>query len=162
MSSTCGGVGRLAISLVVVVGASAGVVLRVAAQTPAPPAVQRAYSDDVQRRLEAAATRLVETFAYRRLGSPFYGALDDDSTASHTLVVSDTGRTTLWVACDRDCDDVELAVFDDAGAEVTPRDEIQEEGVSFRARRPGTYRVVVLMKSCKANPCYYGVQAFTP
>ncbi len=44
-----------------------------------------------------------------------YGSLNDDATASHEMTVVGGVQYVLFGACDNDCSDVDLKIFDTAG-----------------------------------------------
>jgi hypothetical protein len=95
----------------------------------------------------------------RRVAGPVYGRLNDDGRTTHRLTVVGGNRYVLFGACDNDCTDVDLRIFDtsgnllmqDIGADDTP-------ALAFTANGSGAYRIEVIMATCRRNPCYYGIQ----
>lgn len=88
-----------------------------------------------------------------------------DLTAAREDTVAVDIEAGEWVgalgSCDADCGDLNLAVY---GPEWTPwaiDSELPGEGkypfASGRAEDSGTYRVVVQMPNCRAQPCYYAL-----
>jgi hypothetical protein len=114
----------------------------------------------VRRQIEEATVRRKENGGDRREGAPIYGALDDDSTATHEFAVAEAGPKSFYMACDADCNDIDIRVMDARGGVVSDTLGIQEEFVGFNARTAESYRVQVTMRSCYANPCVYGLQLF--
>lgn len=117
------------------------------------------YETQVQGYLARLKTN-AEGQGYRRLvAGPVYGSLNDDASATHEMTVVGGNQYVLFGACDNDCRDVDLKIYDtnnnlqlqDVAVDDTPV-------VTFTANGSGKYRIVVVMATCNRNPCYYGVQ----
>jgi len=97
---------------------------------------------------------------YTRVAAgPVYGRLRDDAAASHMMTVVGGNHYALFAACDNDCTDVDLKIYDTSGALLMQDVALDDTPVLlFRANSSGKYRVRVVMATCNRNPCYYGVQ----
>ncbi|NEU75539.1 hypothetical protein PI95_024010 [Hassallia byssoidea VB512170] len=63
--------------------------------------------------------------------------------------------------CDRDCRDLDIALYDSRGNLITS--DLQDDdipAITLTPSRSGTYRVRVDMASCNTNACYYGIGVF--
>ena len=63
--------------------------------------------------------------------------------------------------CDRDCRDLDIALFDNAGNLIAS--DLKNDDtpiITINPNRSGAYRIRVNMANCNANSCYYGVGAF--
>ena len=97
---------------------------------------------------------------YTRLAAgPVHGSLRDDETASHNMEVVGGVSYALMGACDNDCTDVDLKIFDEKGVLLMQDIAVDDTPVlTFQATASGRYRVQVIMATCNRNPCYYGIQ----
>jgi hypothetical protein len=97
---------------------------------------------------------------YSRVAAgPVYGNLADDATASHNMEVVGGNAYVLFGACDNDCTDVDLKIFDNNGNLLMQDVAVDDTPVlMFTANGSGRYRVQVVMATCSRNPCYYGIQ----
>ncbi|MGB5065019.1 MAG: hypothetical protein WBQ37_14875, partial [Candidatus Competibacter sp.] len=91
--------------------------------------------------------------------------------ASGRLYTSDWYQQTLYLeagqeyriagACDEDCRDMDLALFDSDGHRIdrdTGRDDQPE--VAIRPRRDGEFTLAVAIPDCRAHRCTYGVALY--
>lgn len=70
-------------------------------------------------------------------------------------------RIRVVGVCDVDCSDLDLAVYDPAGALLAyDIGEDDRPEASFEVRRPGVHRVVVHMAACRTAQCAFAVQAY--
>lgn len=63
--------------------------------------------------------------------------------------------------CDRDCRDLDIAVYDQQGNLIVS--DIEDDdipAITLNPYRSGNYRIWVNMANCNANTCYYGVGVF--
>lgn len=95
----------------------------------------------------------------------FYGSAETGGTASHYIDL-EFGYEYLFVAvCDQDCTDVDLLLYDPAGALVTsdtsvnayPDLTVANAEIYFEVEATGAYRLDVKIYGCQASTCYYGV-----
>ena len=98
---------------------------------------------------------------YAPVGERMMGSLNDDGDES--ILVSLTAGTHYVIvgACDNDCSDVDLQVFNNQGTKLGEDMETDDKPVvEITPSYTGQFRVKVLMATCRTNPCYYGVQVF--
>jgi len=113
-------------------------------------------------RLLASANQLARSQGYTQAASrPASGALNDDGSEDVGLTLN-AGRQYLLVGvCDADCSDMDLRLISPAGNRVAEDVANDDTPVlQFTAPSSGNYRVHVMMASCSANPCYYGVSLY--
>jgi hypothetical protein len=139
---------------VLVVAAAAGLLAAAAS------AQQDQWDQQVRRMLRDAATRF-EREGYRMSHEIYTGSLNDDSRELVTVQLDAGRQYYLMGACDTDCDDMDLLLFDPAGAQVSS-DLLTDDFpiVNTAVERAGRYRVEVRMPSCSAQPCRYGLGVF--
>jgi hypothetical protein len=95
----------------------------------------------------------------RNVAGPVYGSLNDDASGTHEMTVAGGNQYVLFGACDRDCSDVDLKIYDTNNNLVMQDVAVDDTPVlTFTANGSGKYRVVVVMAACRQNPCYYGIQ----
>lgn len=123
-------------------------------------AAQNSYQQQITSQFQQLVS-LMQSRGYAQLGQTLTGSLNNQGDES--LVVNlNTGTHYLIAAvCDADCDDVDLQVFSSDGTKMG-EDMLTDDHpiVEIDTAYSGQYRVKVLMASCKANPCYYGVQIY--
>ena len=117
------------------------------------------YTRQVQSYL-ARFAGVLETQGYRKVAAgPVFGSLDDDGKASHDMNVVGGVNYALFGACDNDCRDVDLIIYDSNG-NVVKRDIAVDDNplLLFTAARSAKYRIEVIMAVCNTEPCRYGLQ----
>jgi hypothetical protein len=88
----------------------------------------------------------------------FSGSLRDGYYRVHSVTLRAGYDYTLVGACDDDCDDLDLQLFDEDGNLIDEdllSDDIPE--VSVSPRWTGVFHVKVIMESCYIEPCRYAV-----
>ncbi len=97
-------------------------------------------------------------------GSTDFGVLYTGESAGTTRAL--TAGTTHMVAvqCEPgDCLDVFLHVYDPAGALVIESLMGSDfADVTFEAAQTGDYAIDVSMVGCSADPCFFGVEVYSP
>ena len=88
----------------------------------------------------------------------FMGRLDDDANESLTIPLDGGNEYILIGACDQDCTDMDLTLYDPSGNEVAS-DLATDDHPQLHVKSAvnGNYRLKVAMPACRANPCRYGV-----
>jgi hypothetical protein len=117
------------------------------------------YTRQVQGYLANIASAAEKQGFRRVVAGPVFGTLDDDAKASHEMTVVSGVDYVLFGACDNDCTDVDLIVYDQNG-QLVKRDILADDKpvVMFTAARSAKYRVEVVMAVCRTEPCRYGLQ----
>ena len=127
--------------------------------TTAAPATRGQYTTQVEGYLARLANNARGQGYNRIVAGPVYGNLADDATASHDLTVVGGNQYVIFGACDNDCTDVDLKIYDTNGNLQLQDVAVDDTPVlTFTANASGKYRVVVAMATCNRSPCYYGVQ----
>jgi len=117
------------------------------------------YTAQVDTYLSRMAGAAVQQGYTRYVAGPVHGSLRDDETASHAMDVIGGNQYVLFGACDNDCTDVDLKIFDQNGNLLMQDVAVDDTPVlMFTANGSGSYRVQVVMATCNRNPCFYGVQ----
>ena len=144
---------RLVVALLPLVAACAG---RSSTSSTAPRGAYTTQVAGYLARLESNARGQGYT---RVAAGPVYGHLNDDATTTHQMTVVGGNSYALFAACDIDCRDVDLKIFDTSGNLIMQDIAMDDTPVlTFTANGSGKYRVEVVMATCNRNPCYYGVQ----
>jgi hypothetical protein len=118
-----------------------------------------AYTTQVQGYLNRLASNARGQGFNRNAAGPVYGHLNNGASATHQMTVSGGNAYVLFGACDNDCRDVDLKIFDTSGNMIMQDVAVDDTPVlTFTASSSGSYRVEVVMANCNRNPCYYGVQ----
>ena len=117
------------------------------------------YTQQVDRYLARLAGNASAQGYTRLAAGPVHGYLRDNETASHTMEVTGGNSYVLMGACDNDCTDVDLKIYDQGGTLLMQDIAVDDTPVLlFQANGSGRYRVQVIMATCNRNPCYYGIQ----
>lgn len=130
------------------------------AVTTAAAAPQDEWTQQVRRLLQRAGQQF-EQRGYTMTHQIFTGSLNDDSNEYVTLRL-DIGTTyQIMGACDEDCSDMDLTLYGPNGDEIDKDIEMDDFPiVSVTPSRTATYRLKVVMATCTAEPCRYGVGVF--
>lgn len=77
-----------------------------------------------------------------------------------TEIRMEAGREYMLVgACDNDCSDMDLEIYDPAGHEIDSDLEYDDVPVVMvTPERTASYRLVIGMAGCSREPCYYGTR----
>jgi hypothetical protein len=144
---------RIALALIAVAGLAA----TTAAAAPRP---QDEWTQQVRRMLQQAGHTFEER-GYSMTHQIFTGSLNNRTNEFVTVRLDIGTAYALMGACDTDCSDLDLTLYDAAGNQVSQDVEMDDFPiVSVTPTRTGTYRVKVTMATCSAEPCRYGVGVF--
>ena len=89
------------------------------------------------------------------------GKLDESDTDSWTMTLYGGNDYVLVGACDGDCGDLDITVYDEAD-NVVARDT-EPDGVpvvELDLESQGRYRIQMKMYECRVEPCYFGLGIF--
>jgi len=130
------------------------------AVTTAAAAPQDEWTQQVRRLLQRAG-QTFEQRGYTMTHQIYTGSLNDDSNEYVTLRLDIGTQYQIMGACDEDCSDMDLTLYAPNGAEIDKDIEMDDFPiVSVTPSRSGTYRLKVVMATCTAEPCRYGVGVF--
>ena len=142
---------RIALALT----ALAGLVVSTAAATPQDEWIQQV------RRLLQRAGQTFEERGYEMTHQIYTGSLNDDRNEFVSLRLNIGTQYQIMGACDEDCSDLDLTIYGPNGAEIDEDIEMDDFPiVTVTPTRTGTYRLKVVMATCTAEPCRYGVGVF--
>ncbi|HEX5724281.1 MAG TPA: hypothetical protein VFX98_02380 [Longimicrobiaceae bacterium] len=122
--------------------------------------LQDRWVQQVRNQLRAAA-QAYEREGYEMTHRIYTGQLDDGESERVALTL-DVGREYQIIgACDNDCTDLDMVLFDGRGRELDS--DLLEDDVPIVATgvsRSGQFTVEVRMANCNVEPCRYGIGAF--
>ncbi len=112
--------------------------------------------------LERAIASLGAKRAVRSLTARV-GTLDTDESQSFTLTLQAGVSYIVVGTCDEDCERLSL-VLSDLSSHDLAADRASENAPVVRLvpHQTASYRVKVVMESCRMNPCRFGVALITP
>lgn len=88
----------------------------------------------------------------------FYSALDEGESETFELELEEGVDYRVFSACDADCDDLDLHIFDENGNSIGV--DTQTDDLPIVAATPawtGPFALVVTMHSCDDEPCTFGI-----
>jgi hypothetical protein len=139
------------------VAVAAAVALGVLAPTAR---AQNQWRNQVQGYLQRAAKVLTDK-GFDQTHETQIGSLGNTENDSFTLTLHAGTQYALVGVCDNDCNDLDLVLYDADGNEVDS--DVQTDDYPLVQVTPSEtmrYRVKVVMASCKANPCWYGIGVY--
>ena len=97
----------------------------------------------------------------RQIGDLLNGSLDAGDEETHSVSLQAGNRYMMVGACDNDCSDLDLRLYDPNDNQVDVDIELDDTPVvEVSPSRSGTYRVEAVMVSCSTEPCFYGVGVY--
>lgn len=117
--------------------------------------------DPVVSGLIESATELAGSRGFTPSTRPVTGALNN-GTQEDVEISLNAGREYLMFGmCDGDCTDLDLQLFDSSGNKLD-EDVLEDDSpiLEFRVPSAGNHRIRVVMASCSADPCAYGVALY--
>ena len=123
-------------------------------------AQQDRWDRQVRDMIQEAAGRF-EREGFRMSHEVYTGSLNDDSREMVTIRLDAGKQYYLMGACDTDCEDLDMILYDAAGNQVSS-DLLADDFpvVNTTVGSAARYRVEVRMPSCSAEPCRYGIGVF--
>lgn len=95
---------------------------------------------------------------YRETHSESLYAMGQGQSHSFGLTLRSGTTYKIVGACDNDCSDLDLVLYDENGNEIDRDDLIDSMPiVEVRPRRTARFRLVAKMHECSAEPCSFGV-----
>jgi hypothetical protein len=128
--------------------------------TAAAPRQQDEWVAQVRRQLQQYG-RAVESRGYAMSHQILTGSLDNGESEMVEVTLDIGTLYQIMGACDNDCSDLDLTLYDRAGREIDSDLQVDDYPVvSVEPGRTATYRVKVTMARCTAEPCRYGIGIF--
>lgn len=124
---------------------------------------ERPPVDDWVAQVEAQldALRAGQLEGFEPLLGPEIDALAPDEVMSYELEMERGVSYMIVGVCDADCDDLDLALYDDRGAEIAVDFELDDVPVLvFDATRTGLWELEVSMPGCAADTCVFGIEVY--
>src|SRR3954471_14287136 len=91
----------------------------------------------------------------------YTGSLNNRTNEYVTLRLDMGVQYQIMGACDNDCSDLDLTIYGPNGAELDQDIEMDDFPiVAVTPNRTATYRLKVVMATCTAEPCRYGIGVF--
>jgi len=113
------------------------------------------------RRILQNVGKSFEERGYSMTHRIYTGSLNNGRNEMVGLDLDIGTQYAIMGACDTDCSDLDFVLYDPAGNQVDDDVEMDDAPlVTVTPRRSGTYRVKVVMATCTAEPCRYGVAVF--
>ena len=116
--------------------------------------------EDMAGRLTLVGADLLR-LGFTELGGEKRGALNTDQAINFPVTLQEGWEYRMVGVCDKDCVDLDLALFDPIGNEVDS--DFLEDALPVLAPVPdttGEYQVEVIMVACGVEPCAYRVATF--
>jgi hypothetical protein len=125
-----------------------------------PPTTEsNAWVEQVQAQLVEFATQLPADFV--ALDDAQYFELETRVTDTHEIRVRPGEFYVILGACDNDCTDIDLAIFNPKGESIATDYEPDDFPVlSFDTPKGGRWSLEVSIPACKAESCVYGFQVY--
>jgi hypothetical protein len=126
----------------------------------AAPAAAQDWGSLRDRLIQTAADSFgSENYSYG--GFAHEGSLSDDQSEDVTIRLGAGHDFVIVGACDTDCADFDLTLYDASG-NVVDSDLQLDDFPIVRANpaRSGVYRLHVSMADCQIDPCRYAIQPF--
>ncbi|HEX8906703.1 MAG TPA: hypothetical protein VF771_17765 [Longimicrobiaceae bacterium] len=128
--------------------------------TAAAPRQQDEWVAQVRRQLQQYG-RAVESRGYSLSHQILTGSLDNGESEMVEVRLDIGTLYQIMGACDNDCTDLDLTLYNSAGNEVDSDLQVDDYPVvSVEPGRTATYRIKVTMARCSAEPCRYGIGIF--
>jgi hypothetical protein len=128
--------------------------------TAAAPRQQDEWVTQVRRQLQQYG-RAVESRGYSMSHQIYTGSLDKGESEMVEVRLDIGTLYQIMGACDNDCSDLDLTLYNSAGREIDSDLQLDDYPVvSVEPGRTATYRVKVTMANCSAEPCRYGIGIF--
>jgi hypothetical protein len=134
--------------------------LAAAALLPATAHAQDRWEEQVRQLLQQAG-KTVEGQGFELTHNIVTGSLNQGAQETVDMTLDIGKEYRIVGACDTDCSDLDFILYDGNGNQVDS--DLQEDDVpivSVVVSHSGTFRLLVKMVRCSAEPCRYGVGIF--
>ena len=128
------------------------------AAIPASASANR-YEDQIMWQLENHQRALRGGY---RMDDYWIGTLRPSESHFLNATIRGGDEVVITGACDEDCTDIDLVIYDDRGRELDRDVLVDDQPVlNFRAPYSGDYEIEVVMYNCSTSYCYAGVALFS-
>ncbi|POZ50884.1 hypothetical protein [Methylovulum psychrotolerans] len=115
------------------------------------------YIDQVK--LQLAMIKLtVLSEGWKETHDAKFDRLDEGDSDSFSFNLRKGNSYKIVSVCDKDCSDLDLALYDENGNKISKDAGIDSMPVvEATPKWTGNFSLKVKMYSCKSNPCYFGI-----
>ena len=93
---------------------------------------------------------------------PWTGTLHQNRYRDNELTLYGGYRYAITAACDQDCSDIDLVLFDSYGDKIDSDTESDDRPVIVvQPRTTETFQIRAIMVECASEPCAYGLGVFS-
>ncbi len=117
------------------------------------------WQEVVDRQLDRIRDQ-VGSEGLRRLEGNRTGSLDESERESLTITLQPSTEFMIVGACDQDCSDLDLRLYDQNDNEIDVDIELDDTPIvtgTTSSKGSTRYRLQVVMVTCSTEPCFYGV-----
>ena len=98
---------------------------------------------------------------FQMVGQPYSGSLQQGQSWNVPAQMATGYEYRVIGVCDRDCNDLDLLLFDANGAPLTQdRSTSSQPVVGVQPAYSGNYTIQVQMYNCAVAPCYYALALY--
>ena len=135
-------------------------VIAVVAATAGSARAQEQYVQQVRRQLDASKI-VAERAGYEKTHDYKIKSLSSGRSDTFTVTLRKGWEYALLSACDNDCSDIDIKVFDENGNSVAEDKAVDAlPVVEVQPKWTGEFRIKVTMYRCNDDPCYFGIGVF--
>ncbi len=126
----------------------------------AVPPAHAQWLEQVSSQIQEFSDRVADT-GYRLVDDSKTGSLNSGASTKVTFTLVSGREYAIFGACDDDCGDLDLRLYDASGAELDEDVEIDAVPVvTASASQGASFTVEVLMVGCSSEPCFWGLGVF--
>lgn len=126
----------------------------------AVPPAHAQWLEQVSSQIHDFGDRVADT-GYRLIDDSKTGSLNSGASTTVTLTLVSGREYVIFGACDDDCGDLDLRLYDASGTEIDEDVEIDAVPVvTASASQGASFTVEVLMVECSSEPCFWGLGVF--
>ena len=119
------------------------------------------YARQARDNLDDAYDSQLADRGFRATGELIEGSLDDSEDEDVWITLNGRGTYAIAAACDEDCSDIDLHLYDEDGNSIDSDMRVsQDPVVEVTTSRTEDYRVNVKMYNCDTEPCYYAMRVY--
>lgn len=118
------------------------------------------YCDQARSQLLIGGLYLTQAGA-RLTHDVICGRLNDSRSTTYSVTLRGGVTYSIMSACDEDCGDIDLFLYDNYGNEIDSDEQLDDfPVVSVTPRYTAVFTLKVEMYDCNINPCYFGIGVF--
>ena len=126
----------------------------------AVPPAHAQWLEQVSSQIQEFGDRVADK-GYRLVDDSKTGSLHNGASTTVTLTLVSGREYVILGACDDDCGDLDLRLYDASGTEIAEDVEVDAVPVvTASASQGASFTVEVLMVECSNQPCFWGLGVF--